>query len=172
MEIRNRRTIEILLVDDDLEDIRLMVHGLKQTTMYHNLNIAHDGVEAMDFLHCPRTLPTAPRPDIILLDLNMPRMDGRELLTEIKQDPDLHLIPVVIFTTSSNEDDLRQAYELRANSYLTKPADLEQFLQWSKRSRNSGSASQRYLAAWWRVIDRQANRCPGTSLRRGRARRR
>jgi chemotaxis family two-component system response regulator Rcp1 len=105
-----------------------MVHALKQTTMYHNLNIVHDGVEAMDFLRRHRTFPDAPRPDIILLDLNMPRMDGRELLAEIKQDPDLQLIPVVIFTTSASEDDLRQTYQYGVNSYLTKPADLQQFL--------------------------------------------
>jgi two-component system response regulator len=97
--------------------------------MYHNLNIVHDGIEAMDFLRRHRTFPDAPRPDIILLDLNMPRKDGRELLAEIKQDPDLQLIPVVIFTTSANEDDLRQALGLGVNSYLTKPADLQQFLR-------------------------------------------
>jgi two-component system, chemotaxis family, response regulator Rcp1 len=128
MKTRNHRTIEILLVEDDLDDIRLLVEGLKQTTMCYNLSFAHDGIEAMAFLRRLGKFADATRPDIILLDLNMPRKDGREVLAEIKQDPDLKLIPVVVLTTSADEDDLRHMYDLHANSYVTKPTDLQQFM--------------------------------------------
>ena len=128
MVFQSSRIIEILLVDDDLEDIRLMVEGLKQMTTSYNLNFAHDGMEALDFLRRQGKFPAAPRPDIILLDLNMPRKDGREVLAEIKQDLDLKVIPVVVLTTSADEDDLRNSYHSGANSFVTKPADLQQFM--------------------------------------------
>lgn len=97
------------------------------TTRY-NLNFAHDGVEAMDFLRRKGKYLAAQRPDIILLDLNMPCKDGREVLAEIKKDPDLKRIPVVVLTTSADEDDLRHSYDAGANSYVTKPSDLQQFM--------------------------------------------
>jgi two-component system, chemotaxis family, response regulator Rcp1 len=105
-----------------------MVKGLTQMTMRYNLNFAHDGIEAMDFLRRQGKFTAAQRPDIILLDLNMPRKDGREALAEIKQDLDLKLIPVVVLTTSADEDDLRHSYDAGANSFVTKPADLQQFM--------------------------------------------
>jgi two-component system, chemotaxis family, response regulator Rcp1 len=127
MTFQNGRVIDILLVDDDLEDLRLMVEALKQTTMCYNLHFAHDGVEAMAFLRRQGKFAAAPRPDIILLDLNMPCKDGREVLAEVKQDRDLKLIPVVVLTTSADEEDIRHSFGLHANSYVTKPADLQQF---------------------------------------------
>jgi two-component system response regulator len=96
--------------------------------MCYNLNFAHDGIEAMAFLRRHGKSSASPRPDIILLDLNMPCKDGREVLAEIKQDRDLKLIPVVVLTTSADEDDLRRSYGAGANSYVTKPADLRQFM--------------------------------------------
>jgi CheY-like chemotaxis protein len=105
-----------------------MVEALKQTTMSYNLNFARDGIEAIAFLRRHGKSSAAPRPDIILLDLNMPCKDGREVLAEIKQDLDLKLIPVVVLTTSADEDDLRRSYDSGANSYVTKPTDLQQFM--------------------------------------------
>ncbi len=105
-----------------------MVEALSQMTMRYNLNFAHDGIEALDFLHRRGKFSAARRPDVILLDLNMPRMDGREVLAEIKQDHDLKLIPVVVLTTSADEDDLRQCYDSGVNSFVTKPPDLQQFM--------------------------------------------
>jgi len=128
MKLPKSRIIEILLVDDDLEDIRLMVEGLKQMTMCYNLNFAHDGIEAMDCLRRQGKFLTAQRPDIILLDLNMPCKDGREVLAEIKRDADLKTIPVIVLSTSADEDDLRHSYGSGANSFVTKPADLQQFM--------------------------------------------
>ena len=129
MKTQDSRIIEILLVDDDLEDIRLMVEGLKQMTTRYNLNFAHDGIEAMDFLRRQGKFPAAQRPDIILLDLNMPCKDGREVLAEIKQDENLKRIPVVVLTTSRAEEDVVRSYNLHANAYVTKPVDLVQFLE-------------------------------------------
>jgi two-component system, chemotaxis family, response regulator Rcp1 len=105
-----------------------MVEGLKQMKMRYNLSFAHNGIEAMEFLRRQGGFPTAPHPDIILLDLNMPRKDGREVLAEIKQHPDLKLIPVIVLITSADEDDLRHSYDSGANSFVTKPADLQQFM--------------------------------------------
>jgi two-component system, chemotaxis family, response regulator Rcp1 len=105
-----------------------MVEGLKQMTMRYNLSFAHNGIEAMDFLRRQGKFPAAPRPDIILLDLNMPCKDGREVLAEIKRAPGLKTIPVIVLTTSADEDDLRHSYDSGANSFVTKPADLQQFM--------------------------------------------
>jgi two-component system, chemotaxis family, response regulator Rcp1 len=127
MKNHNTKIIEILLVEDDPEDTRLMVGALKQTTMRYNLNFASDGIEAMAYLRRQEKFAAAPRPDIIILDLNMPRKDGREVLAEIKKDPELKLIPVVVLTTSADQGDLRECYNSAANSYVTKPADLQQF---------------------------------------------
>jgi len=122
------RPIEILLVEDNPGDVRLTVEGLKESKVRNNLNIARDGVEAMEFLRREGQYVGAVRPDLILLDLNLPRMDGREVLAEIKSDPKLKTIPVVVLTTSGAEQDVLRSYELQANCYITKPVDLEQFI--------------------------------------------
>ena len=122
------RPIEILLVEDNPGDVRLTVEGLKESKVRNNLNIARDGVEAMQFVRREGQYVGAVRPDLILLDLNLPRMDGREVLAEIKSDPKLKTIPVVVLTTSGAEQDVLRSYELQANCYITKPVDLEQFI--------------------------------------------
>jgi CheY-like chemotaxis protein len=120
--------IEILLVDDDRGDIRLTMEALKQTKLHSNFSVAHDGVEALAFLRRQGKFAEAPCPDIVLLDLNMPRMDGREVLGEMKKDPDLMQNPVVVLTTSADEHDIVSSYHLHANCYVTKPVDLQQFM--------------------------------------------
>ena len=120
--------VEILLVEDNPGDMRLTKEALKEGKVYNNLHWAKDGVEALEFLRRQGKHANAPRPDIILLDLNLPRKDGREVLSDIKSDPDLSNIPVVVLTTSKAEEDVLRSYELRANCYVTKPVDLEQFM--------------------------------------------
>lgn len=120
--------IEILLVEDNPGDVRLTVEALRDARVRNRLHVAADGVEALDFLRRADRHPTAPRPDLILLDLNLPRKDGREVLDEIKRDDALRHIPVVVLTTSQAEQDVLATYRLRANAYVTKPVDLEQFL--------------------------------------------
>jgi CheY-like chemotaxis protein len=122
------RPIEILLVEDNPGDVRLTVEGLKEGKVRNNLHVARDGVEAMAFLRREGVFRSAVRPDLILLDLNLPRKDGREVLQDLKQDPVLHAIPVVVLTTSRSEQDVLRSYELQANCYITKPVDLEQFI--------------------------------------------
>lgn len=130
MSIRsNGVPIEILLVEDNPGDVRLTVEALKEAKVRNNLHVAKDGVEAMEFLRRAGAHAEAPRPDLVLLDLNLPRKDGREVLQEIKTDPDLDLIPVVVLTTSQAEQDVLESYQLHANAYVTKPVDLERFLQ-------------------------------------------
>ena len=120
--------IEILLVEDNPGDVRLTVEGLKESKVRNNLHVARDGVEAMEFLRRTGPYSDAMRPDLILLDLNLPRMDGREVLAEVKSDAKLKTIPVVVLTTSRAEQDVLRSYELQANCYITKPVDLEQFI--------------------------------------------
>jgi two-component system, chemotaxis family, response regulator Rcp1 len=122
------RPLEILLVEDNPGDVRLTVEGLKEGKLRNNLHVARDGVEAMAFLNRAGEYGGAVRPDLILLDLNLPRMDGREVLAAIKSDASLKMIPVVILTTSRAEQDVLRSYELQANCYITKPVDLEQFI--------------------------------------------
>jgi chemotaxis family two-component system response regulator Rcp1 len=122
------RPIEILLVEDNPGDVRLTVEGLNESKVRNNLHVARDGVEAMEFLRRKGRHGDAVRPDLILLDLNLPRMDGREVLAEIKSDAKLKTIPVVVLTTSRAEQDVLRSYELQANCYITKPVDLEQFI--------------------------------------------
>jgi chemotaxis family two-component system response regulator Rcp1 len=117
--------IEILLVEDNPADVRLTVEALKEARVRNRLRVARDGVEAMAMLRSD----SAPRPDLILLDLNLPRKDGREVLQEIKQDEALWHIPVVILTTSQAEQDILQCYRLRANAFVTKPVEIDQFFQ-------------------------------------------
>lgn len=122
------RPIEILLVEDSAADIRLTEEALKEGKVQNNLNIARDGEETLQFLKKEEPFPNAPRPDLILLDLNLPKKDGREVLQEIKADDDLKSIPVVVMTTSQAEEDIIKAYNLNANCYITKPVDLDKFI--------------------------------------------
>ncbi|HYE62612.1 MAG TPA: response regulator [Phycisphaerales bacterium] len=122
------KTVEILLVEDNEADIRLTREVLADGRMLNRLSVTKDGEEAMSFLRRERPYQDAPRPDLILLDLNLPRKDGREVLAEIKNDPALRRIPVVILTTSRAEADIIQTYELHANCYIVKPVDLGQFI--------------------------------------------
>jgi len=121
--------VEILLVEDNPGDVRLTKEALKEGKVYNNLHWARDGVEALEFLKREGKHAKAPRPDIILLDLNLPKKDGREVLEVIKKDGVLKHIPVVVLTTSKAEEDVLRSYELHANCYVTKPVDLEKFIQ-------------------------------------------
>jgi chemotaxis family two-component system response regulator Rcp1 len=125
---RNAPPVEILLVEDNLGDARLTREALKEGKVYHNLHWVKDGVEALDFLHRRGEHAGASLPDIILLDLNLPKKDGREVLQEIKADARLRFIPVVVLTTSKAEEDVLRTYSLHANCYVTKPVDLEKFI--------------------------------------------
>jgi chemotaxis family two-component system response regulator Rcp1 len=120
--------IEVLLVEDNPGDVRLTREALKEGKVRNNLSVVQDGVEALAFLRREGQYADAPRPDVILLDLNLPRKDGREVLEEVKADPALRAIPVVILTSSDAERDIAQAYALHANCYITKPVDLDQFI--------------------------------------------
>jgi two-component system response regulator len=122
------RPIEILLVEDSPGDVQLTVEALRDARVHNTLHVTIDGEEAMAFLRREGKYKDVPRPDLVLLDLNLPRKSGREVLAEIKGDPDLRRIPVVILSTSENPDDIGAAYDLAANSYVTKPADLDQFI--------------------------------------------
>jgi CheY-like chemotaxis protein len=122
------RPIEVLLVEDNPGDVRLTQEALKEGRIINHLNVVRDGVEATDYLWRRGKFLDAPRPDLILLDLNLPRKNGSEVLQEIKSDPNLRRIPVMILTTSKAEQDLQQAYDLHANCYIAKPVDLDQFL--------------------------------------------
>jgi chemotaxis family two-component system response regulator Rcp1 len=121
--------VEILLVEDNPGDVRLTKEALKEGKVYNNLHWAKDGVEALEFLKREGKYANAPRPDIILLDLNLPKKDGREVLAVVKKNADLKQIPVVVLTTSKAEEDVLKSYELHANCYVTKPVDLEKFIQ-------------------------------------------
>lgn len=120
--------IEILLVEDNPGDVRLTREALKEGKVFNRLSVVEDGAEAIEFLCRRGPYMDAPRPDLILLDFNLPKKDGREVLAEIKTDPNLRRIPVVVMTTSRAEEDILKAYDLHANCYITKPIDLEQFL--------------------------------------------
>jgi chemotaxis family two-component system response regulator Rcp1 len=123
-----RSPVEILLVEDNPGDERLTREALREGKVYHNLHWVKDGVEAMAFLRRQGKYADVPRPDIVLLDLNLPKKDGREVLEEIKSDEDLKRIPVVVLTTSKAEEDVLRTYNLHANCYVTKPVDLEKFI--------------------------------------------
>ena len=122
------RPIEILLVEDNPGDVRLTREALQEAKVRNNLAVANDGVEALSYLRREPPFENATRPDLVLLDLNLPRKDGREVLAEIKADPDLRRLPVVVLTTSNAEQDILESYNLYANCYITKPVDLDQFL--------------------------------------------
>jgi two-component system response regulator len=121
--------IEILLVEDNPGDSRLAKEALKESKLKNNLYIAEDGVEAMNFLYKTGKYSKMPRPDLVILDLNLPKKDGREVLAEIKNDDNLKRIPVVILTISKAEEDILRTYNLHANCYVTKPLDLDQFMK-------------------------------------------
>jgi CheY-like chemotaxis protein len=124
----DERPVEILLVEDSPSDTELTVEALREARLRNHLSIAEDGVQALDFLRRQGKYEGAPRPDLIMLDLNLPRKDGREVLAEIKSDESLRAIPVVVLTTSRAEQDVLQAYQHHANCYITKPVDFEKFL--------------------------------------------
>jgi two-component system, chemotaxis family, response regulator Rcp1 len=120
--------IEILLIEDNPADVRLTQEALKDSKLHTNLNVVEDGVEALAYLRRQGPYSRSVRPDIILLDLNLPKKDGREVLEEIKQDEILRLLPVVVLTTSDDEQDILASYNLHANCYITKPVDLARFI--------------------------------------------
>jgi len=122
-------SFEILLVEDSPGDVRLTREALRDAKMHINLNVARDGIEAMAFLKREGALSHAPRPSLILLDLNLPKKDGRAVLEEIKNSPDLKSIPIVILTTSLSDEDVLRSYLLHANCYITKPVNLDGFLK-------------------------------------------
>jgi two-component system, chemotaxis family, response regulator Rcp1 len=121
--------IEVLLVEDNPGDVRLMQEVFKDSCVPNNLTVAEDGVQALEFLRNQGVYDHAARPDLILLDLNLPKKDGRQVLSEIKEDHDLKSIPVLILTTSHAEEDVSRSYALHANCYITKPFDLDEFIQ-------------------------------------------
>jgi CheY-like chemotaxis protein len=122
------RAIDILLVEDDPGDELITREAFEHNKLRNRLHVAHDGEEGLNYLYRRGEYQDAPRPDLILLDLNLPKYDGRQLLEKIKSDPDLSRIPVVVLTTSSAEEDILRSYELHANAYVTKPVDLDQFM--------------------------------------------
>jgi chemotaxis family two-component system response regulator Rcp1 len=126
------KPVQLLLVEDNPGDVRLTKETLKDAKLMVDLNVVGDGVEAMAFLRQQGKHAKAPRPDLILLDLNLPKKDGREVLAEIKQDPELKRIPVVVLTISTAEEDILKSYNLYANAYVSKPLNLEQFAKITK----------------------------------------
>lgn len=122
------RQIEVLLVEDDPGDVLMTREAFQDYKLVNQLHVVQDGVEAMAFLRHEGSFESAPRPDLVLLDLNLPRMDGREVLHAIKSDPELASIPVVVLTTSEAEEDVLRSYSLHANAYVTKPVDFERFI--------------------------------------------
>jgi CheY-like chemotaxis protein len=128
MTPNNAHPIRILLVEDSPSDTALTIEALKEAKVSNELTVVEDGVQALQFLRRQGPYAQAPRPDLILLDLNLPRKDGREVLAEVKSDANLQTIPIVVMTTSRAEQDVLRAYRLQANCYVTKPVDFDQFL--------------------------------------------
>ncbi len=126
------RPMQILMVDDDPDDVELFRRALEECRGRHHLEVARDGIEAMELLRGEGSFVDAVRPDLILLDLNMPRMDGREVLAEVKEDRDLKSIPVIVLTSSDAPEDILKVYRLQANCYLQKPADFHQYIHMAK----------------------------------------
>lgn len=127
--MNDNRVVEILLVEDNPGDVDLTREALTRGKVIFNLNVVSDGQDAMNFLHRKGSFADAPTPDVILLDLNLPGKDGREVLVEIKQDDELKHVPVIIMTSSQAEEDIARSYACHANCYVTKPVDLQQFLK-------------------------------------------
>jgi len=132
MDNPSGKAIDILLVEDSPGDIRLAQEALKESKIRNKLFVVEDGVEAMAFLRRQGKHAEAPRPDLILLDLNLPRKSGREVLSEVKNDEDLKRIPVVVLTVSRDEEDIMRSYDNHANCYITKPLDFSQFMEITK----------------------------------------
>jgi len=130
------RPIEILLVEDSPADILITREAFEEARLLNDIHVVEDGIQAMEFLHREGIYASAPRPDLILLDLNLPRKNGREVLAEIKADNSLKVIPVIILTTSNAHDDIMQAYDLHANCYVVKPVGFESFLKAVQTIRN------------------------------------
>lgn len=124
---KNEKLATILLVEDNLADVRLMKEALRESQYVSKLLVTYDGDEAMNFLRHEEGFENSPRPDLILLDLNLPKKDGREVLAELKSDKDLRRIPVIVLTVSKYEQDILEAYDLHANCYINKPVDFEHF---------------------------------------------
>ncbi|MBT0767837.1 response regulator [Kineosporia sp. J2-2] len=120
--------IAVLLVEDDPGDVMMTREALEETGVTSRLNVVGDGAEALDFLYRREPYTDAQPPDLILLDLNLPKMNGRDVLAQVKEDPDLRHIPVVVLTTSEAEEDVLRSYDLHANAYVTKPVDFERFV--------------------------------------------
>jgi chemotaxis family two-component system response regulator Rcp1 len=129
MNAAEGKPAEIVLVEDNAGDVRLIVEAFKENEFLNNLHVAKDGVEAMEFLHKEGKYANRLHPDLILLDLNLPKKDGREVLEEVKADPNLKRIPVIILTSSKAEADIFKTYDLHANCYITKPIDMDQFIK-------------------------------------------
>jgi chemotaxis family two-component system response regulator Rcp1 len=136
MNLSETKPIEILLVEDSPSDAALTIEALKQGRIANRLSHVDDGVEALDFLRQHNKYADAPRPDLIMLDLNLPRKDGREVLAEIKNDPDLKIIPIIVLTTSRSDKDILQSYQLNCNCYITKPVDFTHFIEVIKSIEN------------------------------------
>lgn len=129
MNMKHGQPVEILLVEDNAGDVRLTVEAMRDAKVHNNLHVVNDGVEAMAFLRQEGAYRDAVRPDLVLLDLNLPRKNGLEVLTDVKEDAALKQIPIVILTTSQADQDILLSYRLRANAFITKPVDLDQFLK-------------------------------------------
>lgn len=130
MSVRKEfKAVEILLIEDNPGDVRLTIEALKECKILNNLHVAEDGIEAMSYLKKEGKFKDEPRPDLIILDLNLTKKDGREVLEEIKLDKSLKKIPVVILATSKAEQDILESYELHANCYITKPVNMDQFIK-------------------------------------------
>ena len=128
-QFEGERPIEVLLVEDDPGDVMMTREAFQDYKLQNQLHVVSDGAEAMEFLRQEGEYAGRPRPDLVLLDLNLPRMDGRQVLEAIKSDPELASIPVVVLTTSENEDDVLRSYSLHANAYVTKPVDFARFIE-------------------------------------------
>ncbi|MFE3739027.1 response regulator [Streptomyces sp. NPDC059134] len=142
--------IEVLLVEDDAGDELMTREAFEDNKIRNTLHVVRDGEEALDFLYRRGVHADAPRPDLVLLDLNLPKYDGRQVLEQIKTDPELALIPVVVLTTSSAEEDILRSYKLHANAYVTKPVDLDQFI-----------AAVRQIDEFFVTVVRLPGRMPG-----------
>ena len=127
--MENLSVVDVLLVEDDPGDVLLIREAFEYNKVHNSLHVVSDGVEALDFLHRRNGHTDAPRPDLVLLDLNLPRKDGREVLEEVKADKDLRTIPIVVLTTSEAEEDILRSYDLHANAYVTKPVDFDRFIE-------------------------------------------
>jgi CheY-like chemotaxis protein len=127
--MENLSVVDVLLVEDDPGDVVLIREAFEFNKVHNTLHVASDGVEALDFLYRRNAHAGAPRPDLVLLDLNLPRKDGREVLEEVKADPSLRTIPIVVLTTSEAEEDILRSYDLHANAYVTKPVDFDRFIE-------------------------------------------